>query len=262
MTPEGIGLIEYIARGGSADGATTDAAGYAIGSTVITLAAAGGGRIVDGQVVMFQGDDRGYRVQTGLADVSGGGQITLASPLRQEIPAAQTAIWTGNELKRGFGHFGWQQPSGYLPGNTSPFWADWYNAGDVAQIWLDYRYEKLDHKHKDFRSESVSTAKVVEIQSFPSQERYIIGQDMVTDKRGPGLVSDMSAIEMFVDTAMNGDAFIWFPDYENYPDEYLSCILNKRAEPQRVRKYGLYKFDFDVRVLPLIQMPSSIPGFI
>jgi len=262
MTPNGIGLIEFIARGGTGNGTQTDAAGYAVGATTIGIAAVGTGKINAGQVIKFKGDDNGYAVATGLDDISLGGTITLQTPLRVAIPAAQTDVWTGGELKRGFGHFGWQTPSGYLAGLTSPYFKDWYEAGEIGQIWLDYRYGKLDHHHKDFRKESVATSGVVQVQNFGTQERFTFSQQFVTDDRGVGLVSDMSAFESFVDTAMTGAPFIWFPDRENYQDEYFSCILNKRAEPKRHGSIGWYNFDFDLRVLPMVQMPSSVPSFV
>lgn len=77
--------------------ATTNAAGYAVGSTVITLAAAGTGEIKAGDVITFAGDTNKYVVAIGDADVSNGGTITLNEPgLRVAIPAAATAITVGN----------------------------------------------------------------------------------------------------------------------------------------------------------------------
>lgn len=82
---------------GTGAGATTDATGYAVGSTTITLAGAGTGTIKAGDVVTFAGDSNKYVVKTGDADVSGGGTIVLNAPgLRQAIPAAATAITVGN----------------------------------------------------------------------------------------------------------------------------------------------------------------------
>ncbi len=72
---------------------TTNAAGYAIGATVITLAVAGTGSILAGDIVTFAGDTNRYVVASGDADVSNGGSITLQAPgLRQAIPAAATLI--------------------------------------------------------------------------------------------------------------------------------------------------------------------------
>jgi len=78
---------------GTGASATTNTAGYAIGATVITLASAGTGTIIVGDVVTFAGDGNKYVVASGDADVSDGGTITLAAPgLRQAIPASAVAI--------------------------------------------------------------------------------------------------------------------------------------------------------------------------
>lgn len=78
---------------GTASGATTNNAGYAIGAKTITLAVAGTGTILAGEVVTFAGDTNQYVVATGDSDVSNGGTIVLAEPgLRQAIPASATNI--------------------------------------------------------------------------------------------------------------------------------------------------------------------------
>lgn len=78
---------------GTASGATTNNAGYAVGATTITLASAGTGTIVAGDVITFAGDANQYVVATGDADVSGGGTVVLQAPgLRQAIAASATNI--------------------------------------------------------------------------------------------------------------------------------------------------------------------------
>jgi len=78
---------------GTGASATTDNAGYAVGATVITLASAGTGTILAGDVISFAGDSEKYVVVSGDADVSGGGSITLSAPgLRKAIGTSATAI--------------------------------------------------------------------------------------------------------------------------------------------------------------------------
>lgn len=78
---------------GTASSATTDNAGYAVGATVITLASAGTGTILAGDVITFAGDTNKYVVASGDADVSNGGTITLAAPgLKVAMSAATKAI--------------------------------------------------------------------------------------------------------------------------------------------------------------------------
>ncbi|MGV8864094.1 MAG: P22 coat - protein 5 family protein [Pseudomonas sp.] len=78
---------------GSAASATTNTTGYAVGATAITVASAGTGGVLAGDIITFGGDSTKYVVAAGDADVSNGGVITLAAPgLRKAIPAAATAI--------------------------------------------------------------------------------------------------------------------------------------------------------------------------
>jgi hypothetical protein len=78
---------------GTAASATTDNAGYAVGATVITLASAGTGTILAGDIITFAGDTNKYVVASGDADTSNGGTITLAAPgLRVAMSAATKAI--------------------------------------------------------------------------------------------------------------------------------------------------------------------------
>lgn len=78
---------------GTAASATTDNAGYAIGATVLTLAAAGTGTLVAGDVVTFVGDTNKYVIVSGDTDVSNGGTFTIALPgLLVAMSAATKAI--------------------------------------------------------------------------------------------------------------------------------------------------------------------------
>lgn len=78
---------------GTASGATTNNAGYAVGTTTLTLASAGTGTLIAGDVITFAGDTNKYVVVTGDADVSGGGTLVIAEPgLRVAMSAATKAI--------------------------------------------------------------------------------------------------------------------------------------------------------------------------
>ena len=89
---------------GTGASATTNNAGYAIGATVITLASAGTGTIVPGDVITFAGDTNKYVVVSGDADVSGGGTITLAAPgLRKALAASTVAITVGDNYAANVG---------------------------------------------------------------------------------------------------------------------------------------------------------------
>lgn len=77
---------------GTAAGATTNTAGYAVGVKTVTLASAGTGTILVGDVLTFAGDTQTYVVTSGDADVSNGGTISFEPGLKVAIPTSATAI--------------------------------------------------------------------------------------------------------------------------------------------------------------------------
>ncbi len=82
---------------GTNSGSTTNSAGYAVGATTLTLASAGTGTIVQGDVIGLATENSGllYVVNTGDADVSNGGTVVLNGPgLRKAIATATRAITT------------------------------------------------------------------------------------------------------------------------------------------------------------------------
>jgi len=88
---------------GTASGATTNTAGYPVGATVITLAGAGTGTLVAGDIIRFAGDNNQYGIVSSDSNVGDGGTITLGAGLQQAIPASAQGITVVGES------------AGYLP---------------------------------------------------------------------------------------------------------------------------------------------------
>lgn len=85
--------VKQAVTAGTGASATTDNAGYAVGSTTFTLALAGTGTIIAGDIITFAGDSEKYLVVTGDANVAGGGTIVIAEPgIRTAMSAATKAI--------------------------------------------------------------------------------------------------------------------------------------------------------------------------
>ena len=96
---QGFNLKESAAIGVRTKGTgalyTTNAAGYAIGATSITLIT-GTGTVLAGDIITFAGDLNKYVVATGIA--APGTIILGGNGLRQAIPAAATAVTVGNNF--------------------------------------------------------------------------------------------------------------------------------------------------------------------
>lgn len=89
------GQVTRPAIGTSSNTGTTDTTGYAIGSTAITMAAAGTGTIIAGDIVTFSGDTNKYVVASGVASLAAGGVLTLQKPgLMQALPASAKTTTT------------------------------------------------------------------------------------------------------------------------------------------------------------------------
>lgn len=88
--------IQTPAIGTSSNTGTTNTAGYAVGATAITLAAAGTGTILAGDFVTFTGDTNKYQVAAGggVASLAAGGVLTLAAPGLQKALATSAITVT------------------------------------------------------------------------------------------------------------------------------------------------------------------------
>jgi hypothetical protein len=77
---------------GTAAGATTDSTGYAAGLKTITLASAGTGSILVGDIILFAGDTQPYVVTSGDASVAAGGTVSFEPGLKIALAASAVAI--------------------------------------------------------------------------------------------------------------------------------------------------------------------------
>lgn len=91
--------VQAGATTGTADGATTNTAGYAAGVTTVTLASAGTGTILVGDVIRFGNDPANeYVVTTGDSDVSNGGSVVFTPALVTAIGAYATPIYVQSNV--------------------------------------------------------------------------------------------------------------------------------------------------------------------
>ena len=77
---------------GTSAASTTNAAGYAVGATVLTLAVIGTGSVLAGDIITLAGDANKYVVASGDASAADGGTITLAEPGLKQAVVGATAI--------------------------------------------------------------------------------------------------------------------------------------------------------------------------
>jgi len=121
---------------GTAASATTNNAGYAVGSTTFTLASAGTGTLVAGDIITFAGDTNQYLVVSGDTDVSNGGTLVIAEPgIRVAMSAATKAITVVAATKRSmFFH-----PSAIVLATRAPAMPDGGDSADDVMMITDPR---------------------------------------------------------------------------------------------------------------------------
>lgn len=87
------GFVAQHTKGTLAGSPTLDSTDYAVGTTTVTLASAGTGTIVEGDMANFAGENNGiwYGIRTGDADVSGGGTLVLNNPGLQIAQTTNTS---------------------------------------------------------------------------------------------------------------------------------------------------------------------------
>lgn len=96
MLHESEQVKQAVTAGTNNGSATTDATGYAVGTTSITMADAGTGTIIAGDIITFAGDTNKYLVVQGDSNVAtGAGTLIIAEPgLRVAMSAATKTITT------------------------------------------------------------------------------------------------------------------------------------------------------------------------
>jgi hypothetical protein len=139
--------------------------------------------------------------------------------------------------------------------------ADFLTAGMQQDIYMYWGYQNNDPTYDDQRNVSRSAAGVVEVTNFGSTLGFKFSISNVIQDRYTQ-VNEFEIISALNEELMMGTPVLWYPDYDNFPAEYYACVANKRIAPKRVANLMRYKFDFDLFVLPSVQIPSTVPAFV
>lgn len=139
--------------------------------------------------------------------------------------------------------------------------ADSVPAGSKQDIFLYWGYKALDPSYVDQRNVSKSAAGVVEIANFGSTTGFQFSVFNVLYDR-TAQVNEYQVLASLNDELMNGVVISWYPDFENFPLEYYSCVANQRLAQKRIGVLMRFQFDFDLMVLASVQVPSTVPAFV
>ncbi|MDQ7003290.1 MAG: hypothetical protein Q9N02_11515 [Ghiorsea sp.] len=133
-------------------------------------------------------------------------------------------------------------------------------AGTEVQVLLDWRYTKLDPIDKETRYTPSTPNGYAEVIYHGHREGWRIQIDWVDDTRDVNIANDYQALRALNNHLRRGSV-LWFPDFENYPNESVGCIADKIHAPKRVGALNKWGFQFDLMQLPAAQVPQSLPSF-
>jgi hypothetical protein len=145
--------------------------------------------------------------------------------------------------------------------SMSDVFASTLGPGVVQDIYMYWGYGSLDPYYVDQRNVSRSAAGVVDVTNFGSVDAFKFSINNVMQDRTAN-VNEFAIMSALNEELMNGTPVTWYPDFENYPGEYYSCVATQRIEPKRQDNYQRFTFNFDLFVLPTVQIPSTVPPFV
>ena len=134
-------------------------------------------------------------------------------------------------------------------------------AGSLQDIYLYWGYAAQDPTYVDQRNVSKSAAGVVEIANFGSTIGFQFSVFNVVYDRS-AQVNEYQIMTSLNEELMNGTVMTWYPDFDSFPTEYYSCVANQRLAQKRIEKRMRFQFDFDLMILPSVQVPSTVPNFV
>ncbi|MDX8383030.1 MAG: hypothetical protein R8M45_03040 [Ghiorsea sp.] len=134
-------------------------------------------------------------------------------------------------------------------------------AGAQVDVLLDWGYEKLDPVRKDVRYTPSTPSGNAEVISHGWREGWKFTTSWVSRTRDAALTNDFEAMRA-LNSHMSRGHILWFPDYENYPDESVYCIAQSISAPKRIGKQDLWSFDFDLMELPSSQISNSLASLV
>jgi hypothetical protein len=134
-------------------------------------------------------------------------------------------------------------------------------AGSPQDIFLYWGYSALDPSYVDQRNVSMSAAGVVEIANFGSTTGFQFSVFNVLYDR-TAQINEYQVMVQLNNELMNGTVITWYPDFENFPAEYYSCVANQRLAQKRIGIRMKFQFDFNLMVLAAVQVPSTVPAFV
>jgi len=139
----------------------------------------------------------------------------------------------------------------HYTGLTAPTVA--YTAGQTIEVLLDAGYSQLSSTTKDHLLGAYRAPNAYAVQSDQGDNKtHHLQLQFVTDE---AINSDLAAFEALQDAGMQGSVLFWYPDYTNYPSEYIPCVIRNRHNPARNGVF--FTVDLELSAISSVATPPT-----
>jgi hypothetical protein len=147
----------------------------------------------------------------------------------------------------------------YQPWLSPSPWLSEVPSGTDVSIYLK-GYAADDPDFKTQKSVSSSTANVKQTRYFGREEmRKITIRNVLEDRSTYNPYSVYNALNYAAD---EGIVLTWYPNVDDYPTEFYSCIVQRARPPRRESTLLRWNFTLELTILPEVQFPSTVPVFV
>ena len=144
--------------------------------------------------------------------------------------------------------------------NQSP-WQDTIVAGQEIAIPV-HGYKIYDEIPKNEDSMTVSMGQAVYGSWFGTGEEIRFSTGFIEHDRQSGGVNPFEVMKAFNLAAARMTPVVFYPEIDNFPDEYKTMMMLKVLKPKRYQTQQLFSFDFQFIAIPNSQIPANIPSFV
>lgn len=262
------------------DAVVFDTTEHLVGDTVITFSASSiSGIIEPGNLITIAGDPTRYTALNFVNTVIGGvlaiepalkiaipastsvgvtvyNAVHILGGILSDLPAATVSVYSGGELKRGWGHGLSGSARNIVGGDAADVFADWNVSGEVSTLWIDKGYSLLNVSPDKNIVRTISTSGEVHTRSMSEAELYDMGMSLVEDAIA---WSDYNSTLSIIESMNTGKIVVWFMDYKARPSELYFCVNDNDFTVTRLASTRYHSFGWRLRVVHSRKI--NIPNF-
>ena len=146
------------------------------------------------------------------------------------------------------------QMRGPYPPGVSP-WQDTISAGQLQSVYLPF-YKTLKRTLVESSTLSKSKTAIFQGQFFGLYYRNRIEVQEIFEVRTDGIVNLHEVYEKLNEACARKLPLAWFKDSDNFPAEFVYCMVEKVLPSKRVGNTNEFTFSFDLLEMSDLQIPA------